>query len=108
MNSFKELDELIFGKKKKARRYVNKELVKKLFKYKCALCGKSEKEVGELQMAHYKAHSRGGVSSPVIPLCPTCHRKYDKGLLTKKELKKLNLTPEEYKKMIPKKKKRRK
>ena len=52
-------------------------------------------------MAHYKAHSRGG--NVVFPLCPTCHTRYDKGLLTNAELKKLNLKREEYKKYQPKK-----
>jgi len=108
MSDLAKIDELLFGKGKRERLRVNKELVKKLYKYRCALCGKPEKEVGELQMAHYKAHSRGGTTSPYIPLCPTCHRRYDKGVLKKTELKKLNLTPQEYEKMIPKKKKAKK
>jgi len=90
---------------KRERRYISKKLVKKAFGNRCRICGKSEKEVGELQMAHLKAHSKGG--SVVIPLCPTCHRKYDKGLLTSKELRKLGLSRKEYMKYIPKKKKKK-
>jgi predicted restriction endonuclease len=93
-------------KPKRTRAYVNKKEVKKFFGNKCKLCGKTEKEVGTLQMAHYKAHSRGG--KLVFPLCPTCHTRYDKGLLTKTELNKLNLKREEYKKYQPKKRKAKK
>jgi len=90
--------------RKKRRRYVSKEEVKKLHGYKCLICGKSEKQVGQLQMAHYKAHARGG--TVYIPLCPTCHVKYDKGLLTDMELKKLHLSRAEYDKYRPKRKPR--
>lgn len=86
---------------KKRRGYVSKEEVKKFFGYRCRICGKPEKQVGQLQMAHFKAHSRGG--SFVFPLCPNCHTRYDKGLLTSRELKKLNLSRKEYEKFRPKK-----
>jgi len=94
---------LPWEEKKKQRGYVSKKEVKKFFGYRCQICSKSEKEVGKLEMAHYKAHSRGG--GLVFPLCPTCHTKYDEGLLTSRELKKLNLNREEYQKYRPKKKK---
>jgi hypothetical protein len=89
--------------KRKRRRHVDKELVKKLHGNRCRICGKTEKQVGELQMAHLKAHSRGG--SEVVPLCPTCHRKYDKGLPKAGELKKLGLSQKDYNKYRPKKSK---
>ena len=67
--------------------------------------GKSEGKV-PLEMAHYKALSKGGHLK--FPLCPTCHTKYDKGQLTIKQLKKLNLTKEEYQRFQPKKTKAKK
>ena len=90
-------------KGKKPRRSVDKTSVKKLHRNRCKICGKSEKQVGELQMAHVKAHSRGG--DELIPLCPTCHRRYDKGLLTNKELKKIGISRKDYEKYRPKKQK---
>jgi predicted restriction endonuclease len=94
------------GQERKPRRQIDKELVKKLHGNRCRICRKTEKQVGELQMAHIKAHSKGG--NEVVPLCPTCHRKYDKGLLTVGELKKLGLSQKEYNKYRPKKPKPRK
>lgn len=93
-------------RKERRRRRVDKSLVLKIHGNRCKICGKSEKQAGELQMAHVKAHSRGG--DEVIPLCPICHRKYDKGLLTNKELKKIGLSRKDYEKYRPKKRKRRK
>lgn len=95
-----------FESKRGKRDYINKKLIKKVFGNRCRICSKSEKDVAELQMAHIKAHSKGG--SVVVPLCPNCHRKYDKGLLTNKELKKLGLSRKEYQKYLPKKKKAKK
>jgi predicted restriction endonuclease len=95
---------LPLGEKKKRRDYVNAKAVKKLHGNRCKLCGKSEKQV-PLELAHYKARSKGG--NLVFPLCPNCHTKYDKGLLTTTQLKKLNLTKEEYQKYRPKKIKRK-
>jgi len=94
----------IFGHEKKRRPSISKiewEAKKKLFGNKCVLCGKSEKTVGILEKAHIKAHSKGG--SQVIPMCPTCHKKYDKGLLTDRELKKLGIDKKHYRRLIPKK-----
>jgi hypothetical protein len=71
---------------KKKRPYVNKEQVKKLHGNRCKICDKTESEVGRLEMAHYKAHSKGG--NLVFPLCPNDHVKYDKGTLTSTQLKK--------------------
>ncbi|MDH7476878.1 MAG: hypothetical protein QHH17_00655 [Candidatus Bathyarchaeota archaeon] len=101
-----KIDELIFGKSKKPRSRAGVKEAKKFFGNKCIICGKPESKVGKLHMAHYKAHSKGG--SFTFPLCPTCHTRYDSGLLTKKELKKIHLTPEEYRKFMPKKKKAKK
>lgn len=78
------------SKDKKDRRKISEsewEAIKKVAKYKCVVCGKSEKEVGTLEKAHIKAHSKGG--SLVVPMCPTCHRKYDSGKMTASELKKI-------------------
>jgi len=71
---------------------------------KCFICGKTEKQVGEIQKAHIKAQSRGGTE--YFPLCPNHHRKFDKGKLTNYEIKKLHLTREEYHKLLPKKRKK--
>ncbi len=40
-------------------------------------------------------------------MCPTCHRKYDKGLLTDRELKKLGIDKKLYQRMISKKTKKK-
>lgn len=39
-------------------------------------------------------------------MCATCHKKYDRGLCTKTELKKLGISETGYKRSIPKKKKK--
>jgi hypothetical protein len=72
---------------------------------KCLICGTYDKGGKLLEKAHLKAKSTGGTQ--YIPLCPTCHSKYDKGLLTQAELKKIGLTSETYKKVQPKKTKTR-
>ena len=82
------------------------ETIKSAHGNKCVLCGKSEKAVGELQKAHIKAASKGG--SQVLPMCPTCHRKFDIGKATDTELKKLGLTKTKYNRIIPKSGKRKK
>jgi len=41
----------------------------------------------------------------VILLCPNHHAKFDAGLLTSAELKKIGLTKEQYKRYLPKKRK---
>jgi len=81
------------------------EAVKKLQKGKCVICGRLERTVGRLVKAHVKAASRGG--SIVVPMCPNCHVKYDNGLLTDKQLKKLGLAREDYDRLRPKKKKKK-
>ena len=86
---------------KKKESYVNKEQVKKLHGNRSKICNKTESEVGRLEMAHSKAHSRGG--SLVFPLCPNDHAKYDNGSLSITQLKKLHLTKKEYEKYRPKK-----
>ncbi|MCX5995487.1 MAG: hypothetical protein NTV59_05765 [Chloroflexi bacterium] len=77
------------------------ESKKKLRKNKCILCEKSEKAVAELQQAHLRAVSKGGTEY-IEPMCPTCHRKYDKGLATQADLKKLGITKRTYKIWRPK------
>jgi hypothetical protein len=68
-------------------------------KHRCAFCGKTEKQVGELQKAHLKSRGKGG--SQVIPLCPNCHKKYDTGKATNAQLKKIGVDPSKYKRMKP-------
>lgn len=77
----------------------SKKEAKKFFGNKCTICGITEKEVGTLHMAHYKARSKGGRFR--FPMCPNCHAKYDRGLLTSRELKKIGLSQGEYKKYRP-------
>jgi len=91
---------------KRKRVHVNKKDVIKLHGGVCKVCGKTEKEAGRLEMAHYKAHSKGG--NLVFPLCPICHVKYDSGQFNRSELKKIGLKPEEYSKYRPKKKTKKK
>lgn len=76
------------------------EAIKKLHGNKCVVCGRSEKSAGILEKAHIKAHSRGGTQ--VVPMCPTCHRKYDAGKMTASELKKIGINPKNYSKVRPK------
>lgn len=83
------------------REYHNRKDVLALHGNRCKICGGIEKEVGKLVLAHYKAVSRRG--KEVFPLCPNCHSKYDNGMLTISDLKKIGLTQEEYKKYQPKK-----
>jgi hypothetical protein len=97
------------SKPKSKRNTISKtvwETTKRTYGNKCVLCGKTEKAVGELQKAHIKAASKGGTQ--VLPMCPTCHRKFDTGKLTDTELKKLGLTRAKYNRMIPKSGKRKK
>ena len=61
---------------------------------------KTEKTVGKLERAHIKASSKRGRVE--IPMCPTCHAKYDDGKLTDTQLKKLGLTREQYNCIRPK------
>ena len=76
------------------------EAQKKIHHNTCVICGKTEKVVGKLMKAHVKASSRGG--SQVVPMCPNHHYKYDHGLLTVTELKKIRLTKSDVKKLKPK------
>jgi hypothetical protein len=78
------------------------ETQKKLHGSRCVICGQTEKQVGGLEKAHIRAHSRGG--SQYTPMCANCHKKYDAGLMTATQLEKLGLTPTAYKRLQPKKK----
>ena len=81
------------------------ETQKKLLGNKCVICGKTNKQVGGLEKAHVRAHAKGG--SQMVPMCAICHKKYDSGLLTATQLRKIGLTQQEYKRLIPPKKKRK-
>ena len=99
---------LFWDEQKPKRKRLSKiewEAVKKLSGNKCAICGDSEKRIGVLKQAHIKAHSKGG--SQVVPMCSNCHDKYDRGTLTATQLRKLKLTPEQYKRLIPSKKQKK-
>lgn len=78
------------------------EAVKAIYKNRCVICGKTEKQVGILEKAHIKARSRGG--SQVIPMCPTHHKMYDQDKLSATDLKKIGLTPKSTARLRPKKK----
>ncbi|MFC1981988.1 hypothetical protein ACFLUN_00725 [Chloroflexota bacterium] len=80
------------------------EVIKKAHKCKCVICGITEKRAGELQKAHVKASSKGGTQ--VLPMCPTCHRKFDTDKLTATELRKIGLTKRTSARLSPKKRKR--
>ncbi len=83
------------------------EVIKKAHNSRCVICRKTEREVGELQKAHIKAQSRGGGSSQVLPMCPTCHKKYDSDKLSATELKKIGLTKKTSARLSPKKGKKK-
>lgn len=97
-----------FLEEKKKRKPIGKtewEVIKKSHNFKCVICGRTEKSVGGLEKAHIKPHSKGG--SQVLPMCPTCHSKHDKGSLTATEWKKLYLTRKDYERSIPKREKKK-
>ena len=99
---------MVFWEEPKKRTRIGKvewEAIKARYRNKCCVCGKTERSAGVLEKAHVKANSRGGTQ--YFPLCPTCHKKYDKGLLTVAELKKLGLTKEDYARLRPKKPKKK-
>ena len=95
-----------FGEEKKKRTSIGKSAWEVLKKKGCFICGKSERQVGLLEKAHIKAHSKGGTQ--YFPLCPTCHRKFDSGKATASELKKLGISKEVYIRLRPKKPKKKK
>lgn len=70
------------------------EAIKKQHRNSCAVCGRTEKQVGTLEKAHLKAKAKGG--SQLIPMCPTCHKKFDKLQLNKGEAQKLGLDWDKY------------
>lgn len=70
------------------------DAIKKQHGNKCRVCGKTEKSLGALDKAHIKASSRGG--SQVVPLCPNCHRRYDRILLNRRECGRLGIDYEKY------------
>jgi hypothetical protein len=76
------------------------EVIKRTYGNKCILCGTTETSCGGLEKAHIKAASKSGTS--VLPMCPTCHKIFDKGLATDAKLKKLGLTRSQYNRIIPK------
>lgn len=70
------------------------EAIKKRYGNKCIICVESEKKIGVLEKAHLKAQSKGGTQ--VIPMCPNCHKRYDRKLLNKTECKKLGIDYDKY------------
>ncbi|KPJ52398.1 MAG: hypothetical protein AMJ37_02970 [Dehalococcoidia bacterium DG_18] len=70
------------------------EAIKKRYGNKCILCGESEKRIGVLEKAHLTARSRGGTQ--IVPMCPNCHKRYDRKLLNKTDCKKLGIEYEKY------------
>jgi len=77
------------------------ESLKNRYKNKCAMCGASDTGGTLLEKAHLQARSKGGTQ--IIPLCPSCHAKYDKNLCNVAELKKIGVDPKDYNKVQPKK-----
>ena len=94
----------LFGTEKPKRTSLGKdvwEALKKRAGNKCVMCGRTEKSCGGLEKAHLKADSKGGTQ--YIPLCPSCHSKFDKGLCSNSDLTKIGVPPEKYKRFQPKK-----
>jgi predicted restriction endonuclease len=73
---------------------------KKMHRNSCVICHKTEKVVGKLEKAHIKARSRGGTQ--VVPMCRNHHYKYDHGMLSATELKRIGLTKDQVSKLKPK------
>ena len=72
------------------------------YHHKCVICGDSEQQCGVLHKAHLKGKSKGGTQ--YLPMCPNHHTKYDKGILTVPELRKIGITDEKtYLEFIPRK-----
>jgi len=82
--------------KRKSRR----TQIVKLGSDKCVFCGKSESAVGSLDQAHILAGSKGG--KVVVMLCPNCHRRYDSGKATIRDLAKIHLPRSRYNRYLPK------
>jgi len=98
---------MILREEPKKKKTINKsewEVIKASHKNRCVICGKTEKQVGILEKAHIKAHSKGG--SQVLPMCPTHHKMYDQDKLSATQLKKIGLTKKTSSKLSPKKKKK--
>ena len=102
--SFNPLTGKPFTEKKRTITEAEKRRLRNIGK-KCQLCGKYEKQVGELQIAHKKLFSKYKSDRDVFLLCPTCHRKYDKQKLSHSQVKKLGMTYEEYLRYTTRKKK---
>jgi flavoprotein len=68
----------------------------------CIICGHKCGTKAILQKAHLRASSKGGTQ--IEAMCPTHHSKYDKGLCSDTELKKIGITRATYKRWVPKKK----
>ena len=77
------------------------EALKNRYGNKCLMCGTPDRGGRLLEKAHLKAKSKGGTQ--YVPLCPTCHTNFDKGLATDAELKKLGLSRAVYGRVQPKK-----
>ncbi len=76
------------------------EVIKSTARYRCVICAKHEREVGQLQKSHIKAHGRGG--NNVVPMCANCHGKYHREELTEAQLRKIGLTPQQHRRLVPK------
>lgn len=68
----------------------------------CIICGKKCGKKELLEQAHIRALSKGG--DQIEAMCPNHHRKYDKGLLSETDLKKLGISRRAYIMSLPKKK----
>jgi hypothetical protein len=65
---------------------------------KCWFCHKQLRSAVVIEKAHLVARIRGG--NLTVPLCLTCHKKWDKGKATK-ELKMLHISRRQYLGMLP-------
>jgi predicted restriction endonuclease len=77
------------------------EAIKKIHGNRCIICRRTNEDVGGLVQAHLKAKSKNGTQ--VIPMCSVCHKKFDKGLLTDSQLKKIGIDPKKIAIHLPKK-----
>ena len=59
----------------------------------CCLCGWDKTSI---DLAHIVSNSKGGEweVDNIVPLCPNCHRRYDRGLLSDDEIRTICSFPE--------------
>ena len=74
------------------------EAIRRRHHYRCTICRQPEKVTGTLLPVKGKAAE--GDSVCTFPVCPDHHAKYMQGFFTGIELKKIGISPEEYRNFL--------